>query len=110
MTTKKDLPYNYALFAAVLKEGKENSLTISEIIQRLGWKENDRRNIYHIVNRLIVEYGYLIGSSRNGVNRGYYLISNHDEYKETIRVAEKQAQSELNKIKKLQENYMQQIQ
>lgn len=105
---KKDLPLNYALVASVLREGKENSLTSTQIIQRLGWSDNSRRNVFHIINRLIEEHGYLIGSSRKGEHKGFFLISNHDEFMETVRTGTKQAHSELRKINKLKENYIRQ--
>jgi hypothetical protein len=105
---KKILPRNFSLVAAMLKEGKENAITTKEIIKRLGWKGNDQRNVFHIINRLIEEHGYLIGSSRKGESRGYYLISNIAELDETVKVAEKQANSELRKIRKLRENYLNQ--
>lgn len=105
-TIKKDLPHGYALVASVLKEGKENSLTSKEIIKILGWKDNDQRNVFHIVEQLIKKHGYVIGSSRKGDNKGYYLISNDDEYIETMRTYNAQIQSMLNRYRKLQENYI----
>lgn len=106
---KKDLPHNYALVVSVLREGKENAITSKEIIKRLGWKNHGQRNVFNIIKGLIEEYGYLIGSSRKGESRGYYLISNFAEFEETVIVAEKQANSELRKIRKLRENYSKKI-
>lgn len=108
--TKKDLPHNYALLVSVLREGKENCLTSKEIIRRLGWKDNEQRNVFHIVEQLVNKYGYLIGASRKGHKRGYYLIANDDEFFETAKTYNKQIQSMLNRLKNLQKNYAEQQQ
>jgi hypothetical protein len=101
----KNIPLTYQTLASVLREGKENCKTSKEIIKALGWNSNDSRRIFHIVEELITKYGYLIGSSRKGEHRGYYIISNFDEYLETMKTYNSQIQSMLNRHRKLQENY-----
>lgn len=103
---EKEIPFNYELVASLLKEGKDNAITSKQIIKQLGWKGNDQRNVFHIVEQLIKNHGYLIGSSRKGEYKGYYLISNDDEYMETMRTYNSQIQSMLNRHRKLQESYL----
>lgn len=102
----KNIPPAYLTLASVLCEGKENSKTSKEIIKALGWNSNDSRNVFHIVQELITKYGYLIGSSRKGEHRGYYIISNDDEFTETMKTYNAQIQSMLNRHRKLQESYL----
>jgi Ser-tRNA(Ala) deacylase AlaX len=107
MTDKqKSLPPGYALVESVLREGKENSKTSKQIIRELGWQSKDHRTVLHIMEQLITKYGYLIGSSRKGQHKGYYLIETEEEYKETMRTYNAQIQAMLNRHRKLQENYL----
>jgi hypothetical protein len=103
---KKDLPPGYTLLASVLREGKQNSLTTTEIIKALGWNSNDKRNVMHIVEQLITKHGFIIGSSRRGKHKGYYLIATEEEYRETMQTYSAQINSMLKRHKKLQENYI----
>lgn len=100
---KKALPRNYALVASVLREGKENSITTTDIMRFTGIK--DKRSIHEIIEQLILKYGFVIGSSRKGKYKGYYLISNKEELKETLYTYNAQIQSMINRHQKLQENY-----
>lgn len=102
---KKDLPLAHELVAGVLREGKDNSLTSKEIIKLLGWNGNERRSLFHIIQELINEYDYIIGTSRSGVHRGYYLITNSDELVDTLRPYNAQIMAMLKRYKKLNENY-----
>lgn len=102
----KEIPPGYLTLASVLLEGKDNAKTSTQIIKDLGWDDNDKRNVFHIVEQLIKKHGYLIGSSRKGTNKGYYLIATEDEYVETMRTYNAQIQSMLERHRKLQENYL----
>lgn len=82
---EKELPYAYALVAGVLREGKDNSLTSKEIIKLLGWKGNDKRNLLRIIKELINKHGYVIGASRTGQQRGYYLMITDEELSDSLR-------------------------
>jgi hypothetical protein len=101
---KKEIPPGYQRLVDVLLEGKENAKTTTEIIKAMGIKDNDKRNVMHIVEQLVTKYGYLIGSSRRG-HKGYYIISNDDEYRETLHTYNSQIQSMLNRHRKLQNGY-----
>lgn len=101
---KDVLPYNYAIVASVLREGKDNAITTKDIMNFTGIK--DKRSIHEIIERLVVKYGYCIGSSRSGFKKGYYLISNKDELKDTLRTYNAQIQSMLKRHKALQENFV----
>lgn len=100
---KKSLPESYALVAGVLREGRDNAITTRDIMRFTGIK--DKRAIHEIIEQLVVRYGYCIGSSRNGYKKGYYLISNKDELKDTLRTYNAQIQSMLKRYRKLHENF-----
>lgn len=104
-SVKNELPKGYQRLVEVLGEGKENSKTTKQIIKEMNMPGNDVRNVRHIVEQLIKKHGYLIGSSRKG-NKGYYLITSHDEFKETIQTYNSQVQSMLDRLRKLQDNYI----
>lgn len=100
---KDVLPYNYAIVASVLREGKDNAITTKDIMNFTGI--NDKRSIHEIIEQLIVKYGYCIGSSRSGFTKGYYLISSKDELKDTLLTYNAQIQSMLKRYRKLHENF-----
>lgn len=102
-TKKNNLPHKYKLVASVLREGKGKSITTNDIMKFTGIK--NKRDVHEIIEQLVVKYGYVIGSSRKGHRRGYYLISNNDELKETLYTYNRQIQSMLNRYKALQLNY-----
>lgn len=101
--TKKSLPHKYRLVADVLGEGKQSAKTTKNIMQATGLKS--KRDVMEIIERLIIKYGYIIGSSRQGEHKGYYLIQNKSELKETLFTFNNQIQSMLKRYKALQANY-----
>lgn len=99
------IPPGYARLLSVLIPGKENAKTSEDIVLAMGWSQHDKRQVFHIIEVLIKKYGCLIGSSRKGENKGYYLIETHEEYVETMQTYNAQIQSMLDRHRKLQENY-----
>lgn len=78
----KELPHNYQQVISVLGIGKHKAIT-NERIRRITGIQ-DSRSIYQIIEDLINSYGYVIGASRHGEFKGYYLIENKQELKETL--------------------------
>lgn len=100
---KNSLPYNYKLVESVLREGKQSATTTRDILTLTGLK--DQRQIHEIIEQLIMKYGYVIGASRKGKYRGYYLVSNQDELKDTLHSYNEQIQTMLKRHKQLLLNY-----
>lgn len=101
---KKYLPAMYAAVAGVLREGKAEAVTSKDIVMLTG--ASSKRDVMEIIEQLVVKHGYVIGSSRRGEHRGYYLISNASELQETLHTYNEQIQSMMKRHKKLNENYI----
>jgi len=99
-----NLPERYLQLLAQLKPGKENSVTVDKIISNTNNAFN-RRDIFAIKHDLIMNHGYLIGSSREGEHKGLYLITNEQELVDTLRPIQNEAQTMMNLSKKIIENY-----
>lgn len=100
----ESLPETYLAVVGVLREGKAEAITSTDILRLTGLK--DQRNIYEIIEQLIIQHGYAIGASRTGEHKGYYLISNQKELRESLHSYNEQIQSMLKRHKKLRENYL----
>ena len=95
MTVKeKKLPYRYKMLADTLPIGKQNAITLDNIMKLCGIK--DKRNAYEIIENLIIEHGYVILANRKGKYRGYFIPANEKEFKESI-IPFKQATASMNK-------------
>ena len=102
-TKKRVLPSNHKTVAGILREGKTNATLMSDIMSIAGI--NDRRQMYQIIEELIVKYGYCIAGSKKGEYKGYYIISNKGELIETLNSLNSTIQSMMTRHKKLQENF-----
>ena len=101
---KETLPHSHRLVASTLREGKQNATLKSDIMSITGIK--DSRQMYQIIEDLIIDHGYCIAGSKSGEHKGYYLITNKKELQETLRTINATAQSLLNRHKQLQKNYI----
>lgn len=101
---KKYLPETYRAVAGVLREGKAEAVTSKDIVMLTGVAS--KRDVHEIIEQLIVQHGYVIGSSRAGNHRGYYLISNATELQESLTTYNNQIQSMMKRHKKLNQNYI----
>lgn len=73
---------------SLIRHGKENAITVKEIISLIGGTDEEIRAI---VRRLIEKHGYLVGSS-NGIGRsGYYRPETIEEKAEAVIKLEKRA-------------------
>lgn len=101
---KKYLPSTYEAVAGVLREGKAEAITSTDIVMLTS--AGSKRDVHEIIEQLIVQHGYVIGSSRSGKHRGYYLISNASELQESLHTYNNQIQSMMKRHKKLRENFL----
>lgn len=102
----KSLPEKYKAVVGVLREGRENATTTSTIMMLTGIK--GKRDVYEIIEQLILKHGYVIGASRTGEHRGYFLITNHKEYTDTMNTRSAHIKSMIKRHKKMGENYFKQ--
>jgi hypothetical protein len=102
---KRDcLPPRYQLLLQQLGRGKQNSITIENIIKKTNGSLN-RRDIQAIKHDLIMNWGYLIGGSRFGKERGLYLIDTEEDLAHALKPLENEANTTLKVHRKLIENF-----
>lgn len=101
----ESLPFRYKTLASLLRGGSQNAITSTDIMKLSGI--DSKRDVMEIIEQLIMKYGYCIGTSRRGPNKGYYLITDPDELSKTLRTYNAQIQSMMDRYKKLQQNYNQ---
>lgn len=99
----EELPHNYQQVVSVLGYGKYKAITNQRIRQITGIQ--DSRSIYQIIEDLINNYGYVIGASRQGKFKGYYLIENEQELKESLFSFNNQIASMQKRLASLQLNF-----
>lgn len=79
---RKNLPVKYKVVADCIRVGKINAILLSDIM--IIADIQDRRNAYIIIEELINKYGYVIGASKTGEYKGYFIPANDDEFSEVI--------------------------
>ncbi|MGV3465552.1 MAG: hypothetical protein ACO1OT_09700 [Heyndrickxia sp.] len=102
---KKDLPEFHQKVLSVIPTGKDDSITISYIINKLGLNGQARRKITLVLNDLIFKYGYPIGSSSDDNTRGVFLIDNEEDLQLACRTLNSRAMKVLQRHKQIIENY-----
>lgn len=75
-----DLPEKYKVVADSIRVGKENATLLSDIMILTDIR--DRRQAHQIIESLINEFGYVIGASKSGKYKGYYIPANEREFQE----------------------------
>ncbi|QWG38113.1 hypothetical protein EXW35_06565 [Bacillus mycoides] len=73
---------------SLIRQGKENAITVKDIISVIGGNDEEIRAI---VRRLIEKHGYLIGSSNHIGRSGYYRPKTNEEKEEAVSKLEKRA-------------------
>lgn len=99
----KSLPEKYRIVAESIRVGKRNATLLSDIMMIADIK--DRRQAYIIIEDLINKYGYVIGASKKGKHRGYYIPANEKEFKEVAEHFKLSVDSMNNRYMNLLKNY-----
>lgn len=100
---KKNLPKKHKVVADCIRVGKENATLLSDIMIIADIK--DRRQAHIIIEQLINDYGYVIGASREGTFRGYYIPANEREFNEIADTFKKTIDSMDKRYGNLLKNY-----
>jgi len=103
---KKSLPKKHKVVADCIRVGKENATLLSDIMMIADIK--DRRQAHIIIEQLINDYGYVIGASREGSFRGYYIPANKQEFKEIAGTFKRAIDSMDKRYENLLKNYQNQ--
>jgi len=99
----KCLPEKHKVVADCIQIGKENATLLSDIM--IIADINDRRQAHIIIEQLINDYGYVIGASRKGEHKGYYIPANDREFKEITDTFKATVDSMKTRYKNLIRNY-----
>lgn len=103
---KNNLPVSYKVVADIIPVGKSNSILLRDISSITGIIDN--RNLYEIIEQLIVKHGYPIVASRKGERRGYYLPADERELDEAKTTLGNTIKSLEKRYKSVIENYYKQ--
>lgn len=79
---EKNLPEMYKKVLNLIPEGSAKPITVSDISKLTGIGNDSVREI---VTKLIITYGYKIGTSNVIKNSGYYMIQTAEEREATVR-------------------------
>jgi len=99
----KNLPEPHKTVASLIRVGKENATLLSDImsIAEIG----ERRIAARIIEDLINRHGYVIGASKSGKFKGYYIPANEKEFKEVIQSFKRTINAMEVRYKNLKSNY-----
>jgi len=100
---RKKLPEKYRIVADSIRVGKQNAILLSDIM--IIADIQDRRNGYLIIEELINKHGYVIGASKKGVHRGYYIPADEREFQEVARTFKQSVDSMHKRYRSLLDNY-----
>jgi hypothetical protein len=81
LTPVEELPTTHRRVLSMMPRGKDNPITITQIVQVLGGTYQATKEI---IRELIIEHGYKIGTV-NGSKSGHFLIENEDERFRTVK-------------------------
>lgn len=85
MTTCREeeyLPKKYKVLADSIRVGKQNAILLDDLM--IIAQISDKRSAYQIVEDLINKHGYVIGASKTGEHKGYYIPANEEEFNEVV--------------------------
>jgi len=99
----KNLPEKYRIVAESIRVGKRNATLLSDIMILADIK--DKRQAYLIIEELINKYGYVIGASKTGKYKGYYIPANEREFKEVAEQFKRSVDSMKKRYQNLLDNY-----
>jgi len=98
--TKAFPSLKHRIVAESIRTGKHNATLLSDIM--IIADIEDKRQAYTIIEELINDYGYVIGASKSGKYRGYYIPASRREF---VEVASQFKQS-INSMNKRYENLL----
>jgi len=99
------MPELHKRILALIPIGHENAITITNLIEKLGLKASDRRTVNYIIDDLIYDYGYPIGTNSAGENKGIFFMDKDDDLQAGCRALRSRAVAMFKKEKKIIENY-----
>ncbi|MED4456174.1 hypothetical protein [Metabacillus fastidiosus] len=99
------MPYLHWRVLEAIPQGKENSIPIAYLMEKLAISQLDRRKVNNIINDLINDYDYAIGTSSQKDSRGIFLIEDERDLNLAAHTLNGRAMAILNRQKKISENF-----
>jgi hypothetical protein len=100
-----ELPELHWRVLGAIPSGKEKSITISYLMERLGFSQSGRRKVNIIIRELIFDYGYPIGTSSEQDSKGIFLIEDERDLSLACHTLNSRAMSNLERHKQLIKNF-----
>lgn len=99
----KNLPEPHKTVASLIRVGKVNATLLSDIMSIA--EIEDRRTAYKVIEDLINKHGYVIGASKSGEFKGYYIPANEAEFQEVVYSFKRTINSMKARYENLKNNY-----
>ncbi|MGG3803481.1 hypothetical protein [Metabacillus fastidiosus] len=99
------MPYLHWRVLEAIPQGKENSIPIAYLMEKLAISQLDRRKVNNIINDLINDYDYAIGTSSQKDSRGIFLIEDERDLNLAAHTLNGRAMAILNRQKKISDNF-----
>ncbi|MED4534839.1 hypothetical protein [Metabacillus fastidiosus] len=99
------MPYLHWRVLEAIPQGKENSIPIAYLMEKLAISQLDRRKVNNIINDLINDYNCAIGTSSQKETRGIFLIEDERDLTLSLRTLHTRAISNLDRGRKIVENF-----
>jgi hypothetical protein len=100
-----ELPELHWRVLGAIPSGKEQSIPISYLMEKLAISQTDRRRINNIINDLIFEYGYPIGTSSKEESKGIFFIEDERDLSLACHTLNSRAMSNLKRHKQIIDNF-----
>jgi len=100
----QEMPFLHKLVFDSIPKGRNNSIPISFLAERLGLTSK-RRQINSIINDLIFKYNKPVGTSSDDETKGIFIIQDHADLKLAARTLNSRMNSLMERHKKLLDNY-----
>lgn len=99
------LPELHTKVLSAIPEGREKSIPISYLMEKLAISQTDSRKINNVINDLIFNYGYPIGTSSEQQSKGIFFIDNEDDLRLACHTLNSRAMGALRRHKRIIENF-----
>jgi hypothetical protein len=105
MIRNVQIPELHQRVLSVIPTGREDAITISYILDKLGLNVNSRREVSQAISDLIFKYQYPIGTSSDTETKGVFLINDDEDLRLACRTLNSRAMNILNRHKQIITNF-----
>ncbi|MEH7454186.1 hypothetical protein [Gottfriedia acidiceleris] len=99
------LPELHKRILLAIPSGSENAITIAWLMDKLAISRNDRRTVSAVIESLVLDHGFPIGTSSKAESKGIFLCKTEDDLKLACHTLNSMATQTLKRHKQLIANY-----